>query len=294
MAWDIRHGQGFVEVGDRCWVARHEWFDVNVGVVAGERGVLVVDTHASEAAAVEVVEQVRRLDRGDVVAVVNTHEHFDHLLGNAVFRREYGGLTIVAHEEAAARAPGAVERIKDLYRTDPDEPHAADVLASEVNLPDLTFSSARVVDLGDRFVEVVHPGRGHTAGDAVVRVPDADVAFAGDLVEESAMRNAVPGFGEDCFPLEWPATLDILSGLLTEHSVVIPGHGLPVSREFVMEQRASIGIVAETIRDLARRGVAAADALAATEWPYPTEELRHAVVRGYRQLPRSGRSLPLL
>jgi hypothetical protein len=48
------------------------------------------------------------------------------------------------------------------------------------------------VDLGDRAVEVLHPGRGHTAGDAVVRVPDSDVLFAGDLVEESALRGAVP------------------------------------------------------------------------------------------------------
>ena len=38
---------------------------------------------------------------------------------------------------------------------------------------------------GDRHVELIHPGRGHTAGDLVVRVPDADVLLAGDLVEES-------------------------------------------------------------------------------------------------------------
>ena len=63
-------------------------------------------------------------------------------------------------------------------------------------LPTETFSSARAVDLGDRMVELVHPGRGHTAGDLVLRVPDADLVFAGDLVEESARHvegSAVPG-----------------------------------------------------------------------------------------------------
>jgi hypothetical protein len=40
--------------------------------------------------------------------------------------------------------------------------------------------------------------------------------------------------------------------------------------------------------------VPAADALDATEWPYPKEELARAVARGYAQLPRAARSLPLL
>ncbi len=44
------HDAGFAEVADRCWVARYELVDVNVRVVGGERGLLVVDTLASEAA----------------------------------------------------------------------------------------------------------------------------------------------------------------------------------------------------------------------------------------------------
>jgi glyoxylase-like metal-dependent hydrolase (beta-lactamase superfamily II) len=151
-----------------------------------------------------------------------------------------------------------------------------------------------VVDLGDRLVELIHPGRGHTGGDAVVRVPDADVVFAGDLVEESALREATPGFGDDCYPLDWPATLDLLISLLDESTVVVPGHGLPVQRDFVHEQRGSIGVVAETIRDLAGRGVGPENMADAGDWPYAAAELAHAFTRGFEMLPRSGRSLPLL
>ncbi len=302
---EIDRGQGFVEVADRCWVARYELLDVNVGVVGGERGLLVVDTHASEAEARKVVEQVRRLGAGDVVAVVNTHAHFDHCFGNVVFAEEYDAAQLFAHEAATAAIAetGRASQAEALsYAEDPQTPEDReessrqrhrDIAATRILAPDRTFSSAKAIDLGDRLVELVHPGRGHTAGDSMIRVQDADVVFAGDLVEESAARGGVPGFGADSYPLAWPATLDLVTSMLTESSVVVPGHGRPVGRDFVTEQRTSIGIVAETIRDLAGKGVPVADALSATEWPYPVEELAHAVARGYEQLPRSAHPLPL-
>jgi glyoxylase-like metal-dependent hydrolase (beta-lactamase superfamily II) len=287
----------FTEIADRVWVARYEWFDVNVTLVGGDRGLLVVDTHASDLAARAVVDDVRRLGAAigsqSVVGVVNTHEHFDHTFGNGTFRAAYGDLPIHAHEVAASRTVSAGERIKGLYDDDPDDPHRDEVQATEIVPADRTFSSAVSLDLGDRAVELVHPGRGHTGGDLVLRVPDVDVLLAGDLVEESMARNGVPGFGEDCYPLEWPHSLDIVLSLSTSSTVVVPGHGAPVDREFVEEQRNAIGIVAQTIRDLAARGVPAGDALEAVEWPYPREELAAAVRRGYAHLSRSEKRLPL-
>ncbi|NUR09064.1 MAG: MBL fold metallo-hydrolase [Nocardioidaceae bacterium] len=291
---DITHDTGFAEVADRCWVARFEFLDVNVGLVGGDRGLLVVDTHASEVEARRVVEQVRTLGVGEVVAVVNTHQHFDHTFGNVVFAEAYGDPPIWAHESVVDSLPVSGPLVQETARDDPDDPRYPDIAATRIKLPTETFSSAKVVDLGDRLIELVHPGRGHTAGDAVVRVGDADVLFAGDLVEESAVRSGVPGYGDDCFPMEWPATLDLVVGLLTPSSVVVPGHGQPVDRDFVEDQRAAIGVVAETIRDLATRGVPADDAVEQAEWPYPREHLTVAVRRGYAQLPRGTKPLPLI
>ena len=280
----------FREVADRVWVARHAWFDVNVTLVGGGRGLLVVDTHGATGVARGVVEQVRRLGAGEVVGIVNTHWHFDHTFGNAAFREAYGDVAIHAHETARDELERGGDEAKQRYRDDPDDPMRDDVLATEVVLPDHTFSSALALDLGDRIVELVHPGRGHTGGDLVVRVPDADVLLAGDLVEESAP----PSFSSDSWPMDWPLSLDIVLGLTTSASVVVPGHGAPVDRDFVEEQRNTIGVVAETIRDLATRGVPLGQALAAAEWPYPAEGLGAAVRRGYEHLPRSQKRLPLV
>ena len=295
----------FTEVADRVWVARYEWFDVNVSVVAGSAGLLVVDTFASDLGACEVLADLRRLSSAPLVAAVNTHVHFDHTFGNDVFAAE--GAELVAHDEAAAALPGHAAAIRAQAAAEIDEdPRYAELVATEEVVPSRTFSSALTLDLGDRLVELVHPGRGHTSGDVVVRVPDGDVLLAGDLIEESATRSerngyddnrpgvGVPGFGDDCHPLDWPSSLDLVLNLVGPSTVVVPGHGAPVDRDFVQEQRASLGVVAETIRDLAGRGVPLAEALDAAEWPFPRETLATAVRRGYEQLPRAQKRLPLI
>lgn len=280
---------GFVEIADRVWVSRREAFDVNVTLVGGEHGLVVVDTYTSAAGASAVLEDVRRVAGGALVAAVNTHVHFDHTFGNGVFAA--AGAELIAHENAAAALPVHAAAIRAEAAA---EEQYADIAATDPVVPGRTLSSVLVLDLGDRTLEVVHPGRGHTDGDVVVRIPDADVLLAGDLVEESAERTGVPGFGDDCHPLEWPLSLDLVLGLIAETTVVVPGHGAPVDRDFVTEQRAAIGVVAETIRDLAGRGVPADQALASASWPYPREELATAVSRGYAQLPAAQRRLPLI
>ena len=185
----------FTEVAARVWVARYEWYDVNVTVIEGEAGLLVVDTHASTKAAQEVIADLRRLSSRPVVGLVNTHEHVDHVFGNAAFREEYGEVPITAHEVAAANTVPHGEQVKasSVARGD----HRADEIAETPIVPaNHTFSSVATIDLGDRAVELVHPGRGHTGGDLVVRIDDADVVLAGDLVEESG----APSYGERLLP----------------------------------------------------------------------------------------------
>jgi len=286
----------FEEIADRVWVARHEWLDVNVSLIAGERGLVIVDSLGSGAAANALVDDVRALGLGqDVVGVINTHEHFDHWFGNATLCAAFGDVPLHAHEVAVEQMPAAAERILELYRDEDDDPHRDAVLATELAPAETTFSSASVLDLGDRQLELIHPGRGHTAGDLIVCIPDADVVLAGDLIEESADRDATPGFGADCHPLEWPLTLDLVLGLIGADTRVVPGHGVVVGQGFVSEQRARIGVLAEMIRDLAVRGIPADEALATGEdWPFDPKYLADAVRRGYEHLPRSQKRLPLI
>src|SRR5690349_8168444 len=94
-AWHSRHSSAngtrvgrMEEIADRVWVARHDYLNVNVGIVGGSRGLLVIDTLWSEESARSLAARLP----DEVVAVVNTHDHWDHVLGNAVF-----GAPIHAH-----------------------------------------------------------------------------------------------------------------------------------------------------------------------------------------------------
>ena len=149
-----------------------------------------------------------------------------------------------------------------------------------------------MIDLGDRRVELLHLGNAHTSGDTLVVVPDVDVYFAGDLIEESAP----PSYGQDSFPLEWPDTIDRVIGLLSDTSKVVPGHGAVVDAEFVREQAGHLGTVANTISGLHHAGTSLDDALKHTDdWPWPLEHLQDAIKRGYEALGTPRRpTLPLL
>jgi glyoxylase-like metal-dependent hydrolase (beta-lactamase superfamily II) len=281
--------QGFLEVADRVWVSRYEWADANVTAIGSDRGLVVVDTHGSTAAGRLVLEDLRRLSAGPVTAVVNTHWHWDHSFGNAAFREDSPDLPIHAHEDAAAMLAEKGEYMKGRF-AESDDPHGPEVIATELVIPDHTFSSTRVLDLGDRAVELIFPGRGHTSGDLVVRIPDVDVLLAGDLIEESAK----PWIGLDSFPFEWPASLDLVIGLTTDATRVVPGHGVPVDREFVDTQRDELVAIAETVRMLAGSGVPADRAVAEGEWPWESDDrIANAVQRGYAALPPGGRALPM-
>jgi len=250
----------WTEVGDRCWVRRYDEWDLNVGLVVGVGGALVIDTRATTEQASELLAHIRELTDAPIRWVVNTHAHFDHVVGNSVFT----DAIVYLHENAAA----------------------------EENLEGTTFSVAKVMDLGDRRVELLHLGNAHTSGDTVVVVPDVEVLFVGDLVEESAP----PSYGEDSFPLEWPDTIDRMIGMLSDTSKVVPGHGAVVDAEFVRAQAGDIGTVANTISGLHYAGTSLDDALKHTDdWPWPIEHLQDAVRRGYEALGTPRRpTLPLL
>ena len=273
---------GFIEVADRVHLLRYPVLDVNVTLVVGDGAALVVDTLSTPAQARELRDAIRAVTPYPLT-IVNTHHHFDHCFGNATLAGD-GATEIWAHEAAAAHLNERGAWWQRQWYADwlPSEPELAEGLAEvDILAPNRIVHTEADVDVGGRPVHLRYLGRGHTDGDLVVRVPDADVVVAGDLVEESGP----PDFG-DAYPLEWPETLAALAHLLSPATVVVPGHGAPVDRAFVHAQHGRLTELDWLIRDGHADG-APVRAVAARA-PFGPEPSLVAVKRGYAEL--SGRA----
>ena len=262
----------WTEVGDRVFVTRYAFYNQNIGVVLGDTSVLLVDTRLSHRQAEEIKTDLRALTRLPVGVVVNTHGHSDHCFGNHPFRPA----TIWGHERCVTMIESTGERQRQGTIA------AIPELASELyevmlDPPDRVFAESATVEIdpGGRSVELRYLGRGHTDNDIVVLVPDADVMFAGDLVE----ADATPFFG-DGFPIDWPETVERLVELVT--GSVVPGHGSVGDRAFAVRQMAGFREVAELAR-LVDAGVIGIDA-AIVRTPYPADAAMEPLTRAMAQL----------
>jgi glyoxylase-like metal-dependent hydrolase (beta-lactamase superfamily II) len=223
------------EIAADVFIRRYLFYDQTIGAVVGRDGLLVVDTRTTHRQADELVDELRALTRQPATIVVNTHFHHDHTFGNHRFRPA----VIWAHERCASMLRETFDSRRAALIA--ELPALAEDLATVVlDPPDRTFAEQATLDVGGRAVELRHLGRGHTDNDVVALVPDSDVLFAGDLLE----NGAAPNFG-DAFPLDWPATGEALVQLAGERTVVVPGHGEPVDRAFAAAQVNQIRAIAE-------------------------------------------------
>jgi len=267
------------EIGDGVFAFHYDVNNQPIGVVVSASEVLVVDTRNSHRQGREVLADLGRVaglrDRV-VTRVVNTHRHDDHTFGNHVFRPA----RIWAHVAAAEglRKHGEDDR----RRTTERSPELAEELAEVVIDPaDESFAGESLsIQMDDRLIELRHFGRGHTDGDVVVVVPDASVAFTGDLVVSGE-----PPWFADSYPLEWPDAVSRIAGLPVE--MFVPGHGTVLARAGVEEMLQGLRDLRELIR-LAADGGELESLVRRAPWADAT---RAAFVRGIEQ---SGgeRSLP--
>jgi cyclase len=224
------------KIGDGVWdvLARDNGKAfANAGFVVGDNGVAVIDTFQDPEAARALLAEIRKITQLPIRYVVNTHYHIDHVNGNDVFAG--AGALIVAHRNV--RAWMRTENLKFW----PD-PAPADVKArvQSLTLPDLAYDDGVDLYLGTRILEVrYYPG--HTGGDSVVIVPDANVVFCGDLLWKDHFPNLI-----DATTKSWIPTL---AGLQDSYgkATFVPGHGglataddVSTFRQYLVELRAAI------------------------------------------------------
>jgi cyclase len=183
----------------------------NAGFVIGTNGVLVVDTFEDVVPAQSLLTEIQKLTKLPIRYVVNTHYHLDHTGGNAVFQK--AGATILAQRNL--RGWLRTENLK-FFGANP-KPEAKARVEALVQ-PDMVYTDAVDIYLGNRLVQVRYM-LGHTGGDSVVTVPDANVVFGGDLIWQKHLPNLI-----DATTDAWVKTLE---DLMSHHpsATFVSGHG---------------------------------------------------------------------
>jgi len=185
----------------------------NAGFVIGDDGVLVIDTFENEKAARALLSEIRKLTGRPIRFVVNTHYHLDHVAGNKIFQD--AGAVVIAHKNV--REWIHTENLKFFGKDiKPEQKTEVESLGS----PNEAYEDALTIFLGSRKIEVTHL-LGHTGGDSVVRIPDANVTFWGDLFWRATLPNLI-----DATTTDWSKTLTVDATFRTKFAgTEVPGHG---------------------------------------------------------------------
>lgn len=202
----------------------------NSGFVVGERGVLVIDAHINAEMARQIQAAVAAVTDKPILYLVNTNFHGDHTFGNYAFPAD---IRIVAHRATAERMREFEAEKEFLLATvNGDRGVYAD---AELRLPDMVFDDSLRLDLGGRAVELHHFGPGNTPGDAVVYVPEAKVAWTGNLVLGVGVPFLIEGGAEP-----YLRTIERFADALDVETIV-PGHGPIVPPEILGAYRRYLG-----------------------------------------------------
>jgi glyoxylase-like metal-dependent hydrolase (beta-lactamase superfamily II) len=203
----------FTEIGEGLWAFTAEG-DPNSGVIIGDDAVMVIEAQATPRLAAKVIEEIRRVTDKPITHLVLTHYHAVRVLGASAYG---AGQVIMSDAGRGMVAERGQEDWQSEFQRFPRlfEGHES---IPGLTWPTTTFSEAMTVYLGKRRVDIMHLGRAHTAGDAVVWVPDQEVMFTGDIVEYHSAC-----YCGDGHLTEWGGTLDAIAAF--EPAAIAPGRG---------------------------------------------------------------------
>ncbi|MBR2118236.1 MAG: MBL fold metallo-hydrolase [Pseudomonadota bacterium] len=203
----------FSEIGPDIYAFTAEG-DPNTAVIVGDDGCIVFDAQATPAMAKSVIERVKTVTDKPIKYVVLSHYHAVRVLGASAYKAQ----GIVASSETQRLI---VERGKQDWDSEYGRfPRLFQDAESIPGLtwPTITFDTGMTLYLGKREVQLMHLGAGHTSGDIVAWVPDAQVMCSGDLIE---FHSAC--YCGDALLREWPLTLNEIREF--NPKAVAPGRG---------------------------------------------------------------------
>lgn len=189
----------------------------NIAVLTGPDGKLLIDAGIGVSRP-RITEALGDLGSDPVTHLVNTHWHFDHADGNEWLHSV--GAKIVAQENTRKHL-SEIQRVEDWdYNFLPVPPGG---------IPSEVFASDQSLKLNGSTIGLKYYGPAHTDSDISVTFAEANIVHVGDT------------FWNGIYPFIDYSTGGSIDGMIaasdanlaatTDETIIIPGHGRPVSNK---------------------------------------------------------------
>jgi len=256
----------------------------NGGFLAGKDSALLIEGFTTPTGAAFQMEALRMVSQVPVKGALDTHYHYDHSMGNSFYGAN--GVPLWAHATTAKRmvdsyaplqgldkavALGPFEkRIKDA-KSDLERAHAQSDLnavtgvyqvanATVLGLPNHPIDPAKLpmtIDLGG-LTAMIESYPGHSGTDMIVRVPEQNVVYTGDLLFSGWYPVC---FDEKATVSGWRDTLKKFAAF-DKDTLFVPGHGQICGQEGIATIREVFDDIAGQAEKMYKAGV-------------PVEEAQH-------------------
>ncbi|WP_416306148.1 MBL fold metallo-hydrolase [Neptunicella sp. SCSIO 80796] len=185
----------------------------HVGVRIGEQGIILIDSMLEESGH-KLLTALRQISDKPVRYLINTHDHFDHSGGNALFAE--AGATIIAQQSAHY----------------------------EQALPLFTFNDKFSMHDRDQNIQLYHVSS-HSPSDILVYIKDSNVIFMGDTFANqwypALFHGGLKGQLE---------ALDLALSIIDDNTIVVPGHGHIDNKDGLLAYRNNCILWVERIMQL--------------------------------------------
>ena len=254
----------------------------NGGFLAGKDGALLIEGFISVAGAAFQMDALRMVSQVPVKGALDTHYHYDHSTGNSFFGAN--GIPLWAHANTGKRIVesygalqgadkaaflGPLEKAVKEAKTETARKRREEYLghvttvfnvanSTVLALPNHPIDPAKLpmkVDLGG-VTAVIESYPGHSGTDVVLRVPEQNVVYAGDLL----FSNMYPvTFDTQATVSGWRQTLKTFASW-NKDTLFVPGHGPICGQEGIALLRALFDDIEEQAQKMHEAGVQAAEA----------------------------------
>lgn len=235
---DIAPNLQVLEIEKGVFVVSHEFpiAQANSLVVdISAQELLIIDAPWTSSATSDLLKWAENKFGARKITAINTHSHLDRIAGNDVFLSQ--GADVYSSDLT-------VQYVKK------SKPTELKIMASRVSDPELKaefgkmrireanhsfpLQEGKILNFGDKKVEIFYPGHGHTKDNVVVYLPEYKVLYGGCFIVGMPKL----GYIKEANLKEWPSALEKLSRF--EAKWVIPGHGTSYSPDLIEHTKSLV------------------------------------------------------